>query len=73
MHLKRPLGFSLLELMVVVAIIALLAVLAIPNFLEWMQNSKTRTVADSMQNGLRFAQEEAIRTIRVTTFVPTTN
>ena len=64
-------GFTLVELMIVVAIIAILTILAIPNFVEWMQNSKTRTTADSIQNGLRYAQSQAITLNRQTTFAAT--
>jgi type IV fimbrial biogenesis protein FimT len=64
-------GFTLVELMVVLTIVSILVLLAIPNFVDWMQNSKTRSVADSIQNGLRYAQEEAIRLSRMTTFTAT--
>ncbi len=61
-------GFSLIELMIVLAIIMILTLLAIPNFTTWLQNSRTRSVAESLQNGLRFAQGEAARLSRLTTF-----
>ncbi len=67
---KRSQGFSLIELMIVVAVIAVLTVLAIPSFGEWLQNSRTRSVAESMQNGIRFAAGEAARMNRITTFTP---
>ncbi|MFT3789866.1 MAG: GspH/FimT family pseudopilin [Rudaea sp.] len=68
--LPRSQGFSMVELMIVVTIIAVLTMLALPNFAEWLQNSRTRSVAESMQNGIRFAQGEAARLNRVTTFTP---
>lgn len=70
MKSRQARGFSLLELMVVVAIIAILTVLAMPSMSQWLQNSRTRSVAESWQNGLRFAQGEAARLNRVTTFTP---
>ena len=63
-------GFSLIELMLVILVVAVLTILAVPNFSNWLQNSRTRSVAESRQNGLRFAQGEAARRNRFTTFTP---
>lgn len=54
-------GFSLVELMVTVAVLSLLMVLAVPSFTEWIQNSRIRTAAESVQNGVQFARAEAVR------------
>jgi type IV fimbrial biogenesis protein FimT len=72
MRTVRALGFSLIELMVVLTIVVILVVVAMPSVSDWLQNAKTRSVAESVQNGLRFAQTEAARLNRLTTFVPTT-
>jgi type IV fimbrial biogenesis protein FimT len=66
-------GFSLLELMIVIAIILILTLLAAPSFGDWMQNSRTRSVAESLQNGLRYAQGEAARLSRLTTLTLSSN
>jgi type IV fimbrial biogenesis protein FimT len=59
-------GFSLIELMVVVAILGITAALVAPSFAEWIADTKTRSVAESIQNGLRLAQGEAVkRSVRV--------
>lgn len=52
-------GFSLVELIVVLAIIAILMGLAAPSFDTWITNSKIRATAESLQNGLRKAQQMA--------------
>lgn len=57
-------GFTLVELMVVVAIIAILSLLGIPAFNDWIGNARTRTVSEALQNDLRRAQAEAVRTNR---------
>ncbi|GAB3263153.1 pilus assembly FimT family protein [Chitinimonas naiadis] len=54
-------GFSLLELMVVVVIIGVLTAIGVPSYRTWVENSKIRTLTDSLQDGLRYARAEAIR------------
>ncbi|MCK6408801.1 MAG: GspH/FimT family pseudopilin [Thauera sp.] len=54
-------AFSLVELMVTVAVLSLLMVLAVPSFTEWIQNSRIRTAAESLQNGLQLARGEAVK------------
>ncbi len=58
---KRARGFSLIELILVVAMLVILGGLAIPSFQTWMGDTRTRTVAEALQNGLRNAQAEAVR------------
>jgi prepilin-type N-terminal cleavage/methylation domain-containing protein len=41
---RRSRGFTLIELMIVVAIVAVLAVVAIPKFLEWIKRGKSTEV-----------------------------
>lgn len=65
---RRRRGFTLVEMIVVVAIMALLAALAMPSMLGWVRNNKIRTVSDSLQNGLRMAQAEATRRSRQVVF-----
>lgn len=53
-------GFSLVELMVAVAIITLLAAVAAPSYQAWIENSRIRTAAESILNGLQKARSEAL-------------
>lgn len=54
-------GFSLIEMMVVITIMAIMLSAAAPSFQVWIANSKIRTAADGLLNGLQVARSEAIR------------
>jgi type IV fimbrial biogenesis protein FimT len=56
--MKRQ-GFTLIELMMVVAIVSIMTVMAMPAFGLWLSNVRVRTMAESIQNGLRQAKNEA--------------
>lgn len=57
----RQIGFTLVELLIVITIVGIMAALAMPSFQQWVQDAKTRTVAESLQNGIRLAQVESLR------------
>ena len=54
-------GFSLVELLVVIALIGILAALGLPSYQAWIQNTQIRTAAESIQNGLQLARSEAVQ------------
>lgn len=54
-------GFTLIELMIGIAILAVLISVALPEFSTWIQNTKIRTAAESVQTGLQLARAEAVR------------
>lgn len=54
-------GVSLVELMIGIVIVSLLMVMGAPSFSLWIQNTQTRTAAESIQNGLQIARTEAVR------------
>ena len=64
----RSRGFGLIELMVVVSMLTILGALAVPNYASWIQNSRVRTVAESLQSGVRLAQTEAQRRTHTVVF-----
>jgi type IV fimbrial biogenesis protein FimT len=57
----RPLGFTLIEMLIVVTIIAIATTLGIPSYRAWVQNTQIYNAADSVQNGLQKAQAEAVK------------
>lgn len=61
-------GLTLVELMVTISILAMLFFLALPDFRAWIQNTRMRTVAEALQNGVRQAQAEAVRRNRTVVF-----
>ncbi|MBT2300815.1 prepilin-type N-terminal cleavage/methylation domain-containing protein [Variovorax paradoxus] len=57
----RQRGFSLIEIVVTIAVLALILFAAMPSIGTWLDNTRIRNVADSLQNGLQIARGEAVR------------
>jgi len=69
--LPRRAGFTLVELIIAIAIFGLLLALAAPSYTQWIANTKVRTTAEAIQNGLMLAKAEAVRTNSKVQFVLT--
>lgn len=54
-------GFSLVEVLIAIAIIGVLAALGVTSYTEMIQNTRIRTAAESIQNGLQLARAEAVK------------
>lgn len=52
-------GFSIIELMIAIAVLGVLTAFALPSYGRWIANTQVRTMAESIQNGIRLAQREA--------------
>ena len=50
------LGLTLPELLIGIAILGILASVGLPSFQSWMVDTKIRTAAESIQNGLQRAR-----------------
>lgn len=66
-------GFTLVELMVTITLLAILLMVAAPSFSGWIRNTRVRTTAQVLQDGLRLAQAEAVRRNRTVSFFLTNN
>lgn len=55
------LGISAVEMVITLVIVLIVLALALPRFGDWLKNSEIRTAAESLQNGLQQARNEAVR------------
>ncbi len=62
-------GVTLIEMMIAITIAALLMMLGVPSFNLWIQNTQTRTAAESILSGLQLARTEAVKRNTTTRFV----
>ncbi|MEK7747487.1 MAG: prepilin-type N-terminal cleavage/methylation domain-containing protein [Nitrospirota bacterium] len=60
-------GFSLIEVMVVVAIVVVIVVMAIPNYQVWVANNRLRSDMLDIRGGLQIARMTAMATGQTTT------
>lgn len=59
--MKKRNGFTLIELMVVLAVAAILATMGAPAFWSMIQNSRTTTQANELVTAINVARSEAIK------------
>ena len=61
LSLSRQSGVTLIELMIGLVVFGILMFLGLPSYTAWIQNTKIRNAAESVQNGLQLARGEAVR------------
>jgi len=57
---KRKRGFTLIEMMVVIAIIAVLSAIAVPSFMEYARNQRLNGAARQVYTDLMNARQQAV-------------
>jgi type IV fimbrial biogenesis protein FimT len=71
--MNRPLGFTLIELIVTVALAAILLTIGVPSFQEMMRNNRAATHTNEMLTALNFARSEAVKRGRDVLLCPSTD
>jgi prepilin-type N-terminal cleavage/methylation domain-containing protein len=61
MRAQRQLGFSLIELMIIIAILGTLSAIAIPNIISYRENARLKAGANEMLALFRKAQVNAVK------------
>ncbi|VXD02541.1 Pilus assembly protein FimT [Pseudomonas sp. 8Z] len=57
---KQALGFTLVELMIVLVLLAIVAFIAVPNFTDLIERNRTQAQAEELKGFLLFARGEAV-------------
>jgi type IV fimbrial biogenesis protein FimT len=54
-------GFSLVEVLIVIAIIAILSTIAVPSYVGWISNRRLQSAASEVQSAIQLAKMTAIK------------
>jgi len=59
--MKKSAGFSIFELLIVIAVIAVVSAIVTPNIISWRNNAKLRGAADNLKGDLQMSKARAVR------------
>lgn len=59
--MRNESGFTMIELIVVVAILAIVTAIAIPNWISWLPGHRLRSAVDDLNMGYQLARLQAVR------------
>jgi len=71
--MKKQNGFTIYELLTVIAIIAVLAAIATPNIISWRTEAKLRGASNNLRVDLQMAKLRALREKAIVTVIFTAN
>jgi type IV fimbrial biogenesis protein FimT len=61
MNRQKNSGFTLLEIIIVIAIIGIISALAVPSYRDMIERNRLKQVAEALKSDLQFARTEAIK------------
>jgi prepilin-type N-terminal cleavage/methylation domain-containing protein len=59
--MQKQSGFTILELIIVIALLSIIAAVGIPNYLNWLPDIRLKSAARNLKSDLMLAQQRAIR------------
>ena len=71
--MKRNTGFTLIEVMVVVAIVGIISMVATPNFVKFIKQDRIVSTANELMSTFKMARREAVKREQIVTLTAANN